>query len=233
MRLLAVATSWLACVPRFPLGMWVHPQLGPRPDERLVLYEFEGCPFCRKVREALSMLDLDAEIRPCPKGGPTFRPELVQRGGKAQFPYLIDPNQGVELYESDDIIEHLYQHYGSGSPPLLLRLGPLTALASSLASMWRPGIGSRYRRSRQPQQALELYSYEISPFCRLAREALAELELPYILHNVARNSTKRPAFRQLSGRMMVPYLVDPNTGASMHESADIVAYLHRTYGEAA
>jgi glutathione S-transferase len=29
--------------------------------------------------------------------------------------------------------------------------------------------------------------------------------------------------------MMVPYLVDPNTGRSMFESADIVAYLNETY----
>jgi glutathione S-transferase len=29
--------------------------------------------------------------------------------------------------------------------------------------------------------------------------------------------------------MQVPYLVDPNTGRAMFESADIVAYLERTY----
>jgi glutathione S-transferase len=30
--------------------------------------------------------------------------------------------------------------------------------------------------------------------------------------------------------MRVPYLEDANTGAAMFESADIVAYLERTYG---
>lgn len=29
---------------------------------------------------------------------------------------------------------------------------------------------------------------------------------------------------------MVPYLVDPNTGVAMFESADIVKYLFDTYG---
>jgi glutathione S-transferase len=29
--------------------------------------------------------------------------------------------------------------------------------------------------------------------------------------------------------MQVPYLIDPNTGQAMFESADIVAYLERTY----
>jgi len=30
--------------------------------------------------------------------------------------------------------------------------------------------------------------------------------------------------------MMVPYLVDPNTGSAMYQSADIQAYLEETYG---
>jgi len=29
--------------------------------------------------------------------------------------------------------------------------------------------------------------------------------------------------------MRVPYLIDPNTGVQMFESAEIVAYLDRTY----
>ena len=35
---------------------------------------------------------------------------------------------------------------------------------------------------------------EPSPFCRLVRERLCELELPYRLHNVARGSARRQAF---------------------------------------
>ena len=41
------------------------------------------------------MLDLEAEIRPCPKSGPRFRPEVIARGGKAQFPYLVDEQTGI------------------------------------------------------------------------------------------------------------------------------------------
>jgi hypothetical protein len=39
-----------------------------RPKIPLELYEFEGCPFCRKVREAIIILDLDPIVYPCPKG---------------------------------------------------------------------------------------------------------------------------------------------------------------------
>ena len=38
---------------------------------------------------------------------------------------------------------------------------------------------------------LELYSFEASPFCRLVREALSSLELPYRLTNVGRGSPSR------------------------------------------
>jgi len=46
---------------------------------------------------------------------------------------------------------------------------------------------------------------------------------------VAKGSPKRPGFERRSGNMMVPYLVDPNTGKEMFESADIVRYLEDTY----
>jgi glutathione S-transferase len=50
-----------------------------------------------------------------------------------------------------------------------------------------------------------------------------------VLHNVAKGSPKRDAFVRRSGKMQVPYLVDPNTSAAMFESAEIVAYLETTY----
>ena len=61
------------------------------------------------------------------------------------------------------------------------------------------------------------------------RETLSALEIPYVLHNVGRGSAKRDEFKALAGKMQVPYLVDPNTGTAMFESAEIVAYLEKTY----
>jgi glutathione S-transferase len=229
-RPLDIATSLAASAARLGGGLAVGP-LGKRPKQRLELYEFEACPYCRKVREALSMLDLEAMVYPCPKGGPHFRKQVIERGGKAQFPFLIDPNTRRELYESDDIVTYLFSEYGDGGVPIQLRLGPLTDLSSFAASAARPGIGGRYVPARQPKKPLELWSFEASPFCRIVRERLSALELPYLLHNVAKGSPSRARFVRRSGKMMVPYLVDPNTGTEMFESADIVAYLDQTYGK--
>ncbi len=227
-RVLDIGSSLAATVGRAGAGLQVG-VLGERPEKRLMLYEFEGCPYCRKVREALSVLDLEAEIFPCPRRGPRYRPAVIERGGRAMFPYLVDENEGVEMYESDDIVRHLFDRYGDGSIPVTLALGPLTDFSSMLSSAVRPGFGSIYRRAKQPVKMLELYSFEASPFCRIVRERLSALELPYLLYNVAKNSPSREAFVARSGKMQVPYLIDPNTGAEMFESADIAQYLEDEY----
>ncbi len=228
LRMLDVGTSLAASIGRGGAGMQVG-VLGARPLKRLQLYEYEGCPFCRKVREALSILDLEAEIYPCPRNAPRYRAEVQRRGGKAMFPYLVDPNTGEEMYESDDIVRYLFDRYGDGQLPFSLAMGPLTNLSSFVASAARPGFGTAYVKAKHPEKSLELYSFEASPFCRIVREALSSLEIPYVLHNVAKGSPSREAFVALSGKMQVPYLVDPNTGEEMFESDAIVRYLKQTY----
>jgi len=227
-RTLDVATSFLASAARLGSGLSVD-RSARQPEKLLELYEFEACPFCRKVREALSILDLDAVIYPCPKGGPTHRARVRAQGGRELFPYLVDPNTGQAMYESSDIVAYLFREYGDGSVPLALGAGVFTDASSVLSGLPRLGGGSRYRRARVPEQLLELYSFEASPFCRIVRESLSSLELAYRLHNVAQGSPGREAFVARSGRMMVPWLADPNTGTELFESADIVAYLNETY----
>ena len=230
-NMLNIGTSLATSIVRGGAGMSVG-VLGERPAKRLALYEFEGCPFCRKVREAFSILDLEADVYPCPKRGPRFRPEVVRRGGVPMFPYLVDPNTGEEMYESDDIVRYLFDRYGDGVVPTSLGLGVLTDVSSILAGLSRPGFGGFYSAAKQPEKPLELYSFEASPFCRIVRERLCTLELPYVLRNVAKGSPSREAFVKRSGKMQVPYLVDANTGTEMFESADIIAYLDREYAEA-
>lgn len=234
LRRLAVVTGFAASGARLALGTFVGP-LGKRPEHPLILYEFDGCPYCRKVREAMSILDLDAHIKPCPKKGTRFRSELLARGGRAQFPYLIDPNNpdseaGRGMYESSAIVRYLFATYGTRAAPAFLLAEPATIVTGAMCSVLLGTRGSYAKASRAPDLPLELYGYEASPFSRFARQALCELEIPYLLHNVARKSPRRKAFVEKSGRMQVPFLVDPNTQKTMFESYEIERYLRTTYG---
>ena len=224
MRAWDVATLMTATVLRAGTGRRVI-DAARRPPALLDLYEFEACPFCRRVREALSALDLPAMIHPCPKGG-RLRAFVREKGGKEQFPYLVDSSAGVAMYESTDIVRYLVETYGGTAPSSWL--GPLSILSGSLASSVRMH-GRRTRPARRADKPLVLYGYEPSAYCRLVREVLCELELEYHLINVARGSRERDAFVKRSGKMMVPYLADPNTEREMFESADIVRYLVDTY----
>ena len=227
-RLLDVTTAMAASAARPNFGN-VHYGRARVPERPLEIYEFEVCPYCRIAREAMSALSLDPIVYPCPKGGTLFREKVRREGGRYQFPYLVDPNTGVSMYESADIVEYLFREYGDGRAPWFLKQRAFAVSTSMLASAFRPKRGRHAVRSRQPENLLELYSYEGSPFCRIAREALCELELPHQLHNVPRRSPDREGFVAISGKMQVPYLLDPNTGVQMFESGDIRRYLYETY----
>ena len=244
-----VIGSTLASTLRAWRGTGTRARVGAQPAKMLELYDIENCPFCRLVREALTELDIDALVRPCPKGGARFRPEARKLGGKALFPFLVDPNTGTQLYESADIIEYLYRTYANRAAPTRL-LRPLDVASSMLASGARPA-GMRVRASRPPGQPLELFSFESSPFSRRVRERLCELEIPYVLRSTGKAmwqdlgppGVRRKFFPDLpvqgrnrlellrrAGRVQVPYLADENTGEALFESADIIDYLDRTYG---
>ena len=203
----------------------------PRPAAPIKLYEFEGCPFCRKVREAVVWLDLDVEFYPCPQGGPNFREYVKNTGGKSMFPYMVDDNSGVSMYESDDIIDYLYDKYGPGKEKVssLLRAGALTVLTAGFGLAPRMGAGSRYTPAKMPEKPITIYSYEASPFCKLVREKLVELELPHLMRTVGRGSPKRQELKDRRGTFQAPYMEDPNTGTAMFESSAIVKYLEEQY----
>ncbi|MGH8528355.1 MAG: glutathione S-transferase N-terminal domain-containing protein [Nevskiales bacterium] len=247
-RNLEVATSLLASTLRGWRGTMAS-QRSSQPPKPIELYEFEACPYCRLVREALTELDLDAMIYPCPSGGTRFRPKVKEMGGKKLFPYMVDPNTATAMYESEDIINHLYQTYRGKAPRRLPR--PLRVATSGLASVARGFRGRKARPSKAPAKPLELYSFESSPYSRLVRETLCELELPYLLRSfgkavgpdlgppwvrtrffpkLAIKGRNRQRMYQRSARLQVPYLIDPNTDVGMYESADIVNYLNQTYG---
>ncbi len=248
----SIGTSLVSTLLRSTNGIQCEPA-AVKPRKLLQLYDIENCPYCRLVREALTELDLDAEILPCPKGGERFRPEVTERGGKAQFPYLVDPNNGEELYESLDIVAYLFGTYGRRPLPLKWRAGSLQKLGSMLASAPRVERAGKARPGTEPEYLLELYSFESSPYARLVREVLCEMEIPYIVRNCGRTRLQewllpgvrealgihpdsevenRRVLQESEGRVSIPYLYDPNTGQGMFESTGIVDYLRETYGAA-
>jgi glutathione S-transferase len=247
-----LASSSFATALRTGVGITAHPA-AEKPAMLLELYEFEGCPYCRLVREALTELDLDAMIYPCPKGGKRFRPQVKKMGGKTQFPFLVDPNTGRELYESMDIIAYLFEIYGKRPLPLKWRVGPLQKLGSSVTAIARGMAGVRATPSHRPAEPLQLYSFESSPFARPVRDLLCELEIPYILRSAGRTQfsdwvppvvrdslnlrpdpdlENRKVLLERAGRVSIPYLVDPNTGKETAESEEIIRYLTATYAAA-
>jgi len=194
---------------------------GPRPAHELVLYEFEWCPFCRKVREVLVWLDLDVLMQPCPPGGTRFRP-----GHGPPYPLLVE--EGRDMHESSVIVRHLVDRYGDGHVPWPLRLGPLTTVSSGLASAVLPR--TRALPSRAPAQPLELFADETSAAAREIRHWLCALEIPYRWRTCGRGSAKVTALAERTGRAELPALLDPNSDADLRGAGTAVAHLQRTYG---
>lgn len=76
----------------------------------LTLWGFEGSPFVRPVREALSSLGLRYVLVSCGRGS-LNRDKLFQKTGRFQVPYLEDRNTGVCMFESGEIVKYLLSAY--------------------------------------------------------------------------------------------------------------------------
>lgn len=82
----------------------------------LELYQAEGCGYSASVRETLADLGVSYVIHnPRSAGGETrnqgTHDQLRTLGGEDQIPFLVDHQHGVRMYESDDIVAHLEEHY--------------------------------------------------------------------------------------------------------------------------
>ncbi|MFB6118509.1 glutathione S-transferase N-terminal domain-containing protein [Halosegnis sp.] len=80
---------------------------------------------------------------------------------------------------------------------------------------------------------LTLYRLEGCPWCELVVDELEDLDLAFDSIWVEGLHSKRNEVKRVSGQRAVPVLVDETYGVTMAESANIVEYLHTTYGEAA
>eukprot|EP01040_Poterioochromonas_malhamensis_P001093 gene1093-1160_t len=205
-----------------------------RPSQPIIIYEYEASPYCRKVREACTMLDLSVEYRPCPGARTGWSDHMTQfTNGKRTVPFMIDTGK-TQLFESDDIIEYLFTTYGPGKEHIPWTLkGGYAVTTCAYAASFRDYAGSKLlpnaRNDVFDLKPLTLWGYEGSPFVKIVRETLNSLGLCHILINCARGSANREKLYQITKRFQVPYLQDPNTGIDMFESPEIVKYLKSVY----
>ncbi|MCX2817884.1 MAG: glutathione S-transferase [Methanobacteriota archaeon] len=76
-----------------------------------------------------------------------------------------------------------------------------------------------------------LYRLQACPFCERVVRVLDEHGVDYESRFVEPLHSERDAVRRVSGSRTVPVLVDPETGATLTESENIVEYVEKYYGE--
>ena len=82
-------------------------------EDKLVLYHFDGCPFCSMVRSAIERLGIDVELRDIFQES-RHRDELIEARGRATVPVLrIASSDGEDRWmpESRDIVRYLRETY--------------------------------------------------------------------------------------------------------------------------
>ncbi len=75
----------------------------------MILYHFDACPYCAKVRNVINDMDVVLELRDTRENN-DFRDELISLTGKTQVPCLVI--DGKSMHESDDIIDYLNENFG-------------------------------------------------------------------------------------------------------------------------
>ncbi|KKS94198.1 MAG: Glutathione S-transferase [Parcubacteria group bacterium GW2011_GWA2_43_13] len=77
----------------------------------LELYQFEECPYCKKVRTALTDLGMTYIIHNVPRNLEE-RDELEKVSGQRYVPVLVDPNTDTVIADDDEkAVEYLTENY--------------------------------------------------------------------------------------------------------------------------
>ena len=76
----------------------------------LTLYFKPTCPYCQKVLGVAEELGVQFNLKDI-VSDEVIADELIEKGGKRQVPYLVDAERDVAMYESDDIVAYLQEHY--------------------------------------------------------------------------------------------------------------------------
>jgi glutaredoxin len=244
-------TSGLASLCRIPNGVTVKDDALDLPSSIQLqrLYDIENSADCRRVREKITEYDavVDLVVPASPNSRCFLDPQSPYKvPANTIIPRLVVKESGKEkvLEGAEDIISYLDQSYSSRSKddkPMDTKeqiVALVQQVGNYVATLLRTGRGQQVSPCAaasnslvpRPKQPLRLYSYEGNQFCRLVREVLTELDLPYELRSAGKGSPRRAELAQVSGgSTQCPFLVDPNTNTQMPESADIIRYLYQQY----
>lgn len=77
-----------------------------------ILYVKDSCPFCAVVLKEVDDLGIEVELRNIADNN--HKEILVITGGKVQVPFLHDPECGIAMYESGDIVAYFRDKYHQG-----------------------------------------------------------------------------------------------------------------------
>lgn len=79
--------------------------------EPLRFYRLQACPFCERVARTLGELDVPYESR-FVEARHSRRNAVKRLTGKRTVPAIRDPNTGVTMSESANIVQYLERTYG-------------------------------------------------------------------------------------------------------------------------
>jgi hypothetical protein len=201
---------------------------GSRQQPDLVLYARMDGPG-KKVREALSILDLDCLVYPSTRSWEGFD----ANEGSLLF---VDRSGDREMKDPDDICAYLFGTYGGGEDrvPWVLRRGNGMGDILLKVALWLRGDRGNVYRGRESKGCVapcEFWAYEASPFCGVVAEVLSEAGVPHVLKSVARGSSKRDELFEQMGHFQAPFFVDPNEDSCLFESASIIEYVESRYAK--
>ena len=251
-------TSGLASICRLPRGVTVDTAAKSSAGIQLELYDVENSQACRAVRERITELDLVIDrVIPATSDARCFvetgNPYSLPTGTTIPCLKVTPPNgdERLQLQGAENILAYLdkafsfkqasqAQQEGEEEDGVVLEevLDKLRAAGGVVASVLRSGRGSEVSGAAsfrstgvpRPSKPLVLYSYEGNQFCRLVREIMTELDLVYELRSAGKESPRRQELASITGgSTQCPFLIDPNTGTQMAESADIIEYLYSNY----
>lgn len=81
----------------------------------LTLYYRPTCAYCQHVLGEIESLGIKVVLKNI-SSDPSYQEELLSLGGKVQVPYLSDTEKGIHMYESNDIVAYISQHYSADEP---------------------------------------------------------------------------------------------------------------------